>query len=88
MRYLPMLLCAMLSTGCAYTRIELEKNGRGTTFVTSANIRGLKLTLTRTSATLEAANVNHSVPTKEIGNNIMKGFTGAAGLMGGAAAGL
>lgn len=87
MRYLP-LLCALLSSGCAYTRIELGNSVHGSRFVTSADIRGLKLTLTQKSATLKAVDVNHSTPTKEIGNNIAKGFTGAAGLAGGAAVGL
>lgn len=82
------LIAVMIAPGCAYSRIELANKDHGTRFVTSANIRGLKIKLTQKSATMEAVDVNHSIPTKEIGNNIAKGLTGAAGLAGGAVIGL
>lgn len=82
------LFVGLLSSGCAYTRVELANKFHGTCFVTSANIKGLKVRLTRESATIEAADVNHSIPTKEIGNNFTKGGAALAPLIGGAAVGL
>lgn len=85
----PLLLAlALLSTGCAYTRVELANKVHGTRFITSANIAQLDVKLTPTSATLRARGVDHSTPTKEIGNNFTKASAALAPLLGGAAVGL
>lgn len=86
----PILLIALALpfTSCAYTRIELANKVHGTRFVTSADIAELDVTLTPTRAVLRGRGVNHSTPTKEIGNNFTKGGAAVAPLLGGAAFGL
>lgn len=87
-RIIPIIVIAILFTGCAYTRVELANKVHGTTLITSANIVELDVKLTPTSAIIRARSVNHSVPTKEIGNNIGKAGTAAVGLLGAGVTGL